>query len=198
MYILAGIIIFRGLAIVSSGKSDLVKRYSTALFELAKESKQMDIVEKDMESLVKLINENDELKETLENPIVARKEKKAAVTAISKKAKFNDITCNFICLVAERGRLYALLKMIDAFFDLLSEHRGEVKVYVTSAKKLTEKQNKSLKDILEKEIKGNIIIDAIVNPELLGGLIVKIGYRMVDSSLRSKLQRLQTVMKGVC
>tara|TARA_Y100001936_G_scaffold248555_1_gene296714 strand:+ start:219 stop:779 length:561 start_codon:yes stop_codon:yes gene_type:complete len=181
----------------SSGASRLAGRYASALFELAQSSKKIDAVTSDLELLNTLIIRCKDLQKFLDSPIITRNDQGKALSVIVKKAKFNDLTGNFISVVAENRRLYVLPAIIAAFTDILSKYRGEVTAEVVSATELSKKQLNTLGSSLKKAIGSKVTINATVDHELLGGLIVKVGSRMVDSSLRTKLQQLRLAMIGI-
>ena len=120
-----------------------------------------------------------------------------ALDAVVKKAGLKAPTVNFLALVAQNRRLFAVRDMIKAFFVLLAQHRGEVTANVASASKLSAAQEKSLKTALKSAIGQDVQIDTTVDPELLGGLVVKVGSRMIDTSLRTKLNNMKFAMKEV-
>ena len=181
----------------NSGASRLAGRYASALFDLAQASKQIDAVTSDLNSLNAMISESMELRRFLASPVITRKEQGKALSVLVKKAKFNQLTSNFIAVVAENRRLFVLPAIIIAFTNILSEHRGEVTAEVTSATELSKKQLTTLGSSLKKVIGSRVTVSATVDQELLGGLVVKVGSRMVDSSLRTKLQQLRLAMIGI-
>ena len=180
-----------------SGASRLAGRYASALFELADAGKQIDAVMSDLDSLNAMIGESEDLRRLLDSPVISSDDQGRAISAIAEKAGFNDLTRNFIGVVSGNRRLFVLPAIISAFRDILSAHRGEATAEVVSAAELSEKQLTDLGDSLKAAIGSKVSIDASVDPELLGGLVVKVGSRMVDSSLRTKLQQLRLAMIGV-
>src|SRR6185369_16122965 len=120
------------------------------------------------------------------------------ITAVIKAASFGDLTQKFIGLIAQNRRLFALPAMIKAYRKLLADKRGEVAAEVTAARALTAQQQAAVSDAIKRDVGGgSVAIDVKVDPSLLGGLIVRIGSRMIDNSLKTKLQKLQLSMKGV-
>ena len=181
----------------NSGASRLAGRYAAALFDLAQASKQIDVVTSDLESLYALISGSEDLRRFLESPIISRNDQGKVLSVIVKKAKFHDLTSNFIAVVVENRRLFVLPAIIVAFKAILSKHRGEVTAEVIAATELSNKQLTTLGASLKKAIGSKVTISATVDNELLGGLVVKVGSRMVDSSLRTKLQQLRLAMIGI-
>lgn len=181
----------------ASGRSGLAERYASALFELADEAKQLDGVAGDLVNLRTALNESADLRRLINSPVLSRDAQSKAIQAIAQALKLAPLTSNFIALVAQKRRLAALPSMITAFLAELSRRRGETTAEVVSATPLSEQQQAKLADVLRGMVGSKVTIDAKVDRDILGGLIVKVGSRMFDSSIRTKLQRLQLAMKGV-
>jgi len=179
------------------GATGLAGRYATALFELAKTDKQLDQVADDLSVLAQMLNESDDLNRLIRSPVISRDDQESAMAAVMEAAKIRDLSRKFIGLVAQNRRLFALPAMIMAYQSLLNLLRGESTAAVVSAKKLTAKQLKAIEDSLKSATGTNVSVDASVDESLLGGLIVKVGSRMVDISLKTKLNQLRFFMKGV-
>jgi len=179
------------------GASGLTGRYATALFELAMTDSQLDQVAEDLVTIQLMLTESPDLCRLIRSPVVSREDQHKGVIAVLESAGISDLTKNFIGVVAGNRRLFALPGMIAGFQALLSDHRGETTAEVFSAKKLTAAQVKALGASLKKAMGTNVSIDAKVDEGLLGGLIVKVGSRMIDSSLRTKLSQLRFAMKGI-
>jgi F-type H+-transporting ATPase subunit delta len=177
--------------------SGLAGRYANALFGLAVDNGAVDQVAQDISDISVMLNESEDLRRLVLSPVIAREDQGRAMTAVMSEAKISDLTNRFIGVVAQNRRLFELEGMILAFQTLLAKYKGEVTAEVTSAKKLTQKQVDSLSASLKEAIGSDIAVEQKVDPALLGGLVVKVGSRMVDSSLRTKLQHLQLAMKGV-
>lgn len=177
--------------------SGLAGRYASALLDLADEKKALDEVSADLQSLRSMIAESGDLRRLLGSPVITREDQRRAMTAIMDKAGIGQITRNFVLVVARNHRLFALSAMIDAYLAELARRRGEITAEVTSARKLSDAQQAALLDTLRASVGGKVQLALKVDPALIGGLVVKVGSRMIDSSLRSKLQRLQLAMKGV-
>ena len=179
------------------GVSGVAARYASALYDLADEKGVIDAVAGDLSALQKMIDDSDDFRRFIKSPVISRGDQSKGIAAIADKAQLSPITVKFLGLVASNRRLFALPGMIAGFRGILAERRGQATAQVTSAAPLNDGQNASLVDALKKSIGRNVDIVTKVDPSILGGLIVKVGSRMVDSSLKSKLQRLKLVMKGV-
>ncbi|MEH6477295.1 MAG: F0F1 ATP synthase subunit delta [Sneathiella sp.] len=177
--------------------SGIAGRYATALFELASEAKQVDAVASDMATIRTSMNESADLVRLVRSPLVSRDDQGRAISAVLESLGVSDLVRRFVGIVVQNRRLFALASMIDAFDKLLAADRGEVIAKVVSAKKLTVKQMEALTKELKSAIGSDVAIEAEVDDSLIGGLVVKVGSRMVDSSIRTKLQNLKFAMKGV-
>ena len=181
----------------SIGATGLAGRYATALFDLAEADKQLDRVSGDLGQLGRMIEESSDLTRLIRSPAISRQDQGRAMAAVLEKAKMSGLTRNFVGTVAKNRRLFALPAMIAAYQGLLARHRGESTAEVVSAQPLTKKQIERIGGSMKKAIGSKVAIDAKVDPGLLGGLVIKIGSRMVDSSIRTKLTRLRLSMKGI-
>ena len=182
---------------MSSVISGVAGRYASALFELAEESKAQDQVSGDLDTLAAMIDESEDLRRLIRSPVIPREDQARALQALLEKAEVGAMTRNFVGVVTSNRRLFALSDMIAAFRAMLAGQRGETTAEVTSAKPLSDAQTQAIKDALKRVLGTDVAIDATVDPGLLGGLVVKVGSRMVDSSLNTKLQQLRLAMKGV-
>ena len=182
----------------TSATSGVAGRYASALFELADNAKSLDQVAQDLTSFRKMANESPELSRLLASPVIGREIQGKALLAVLDAADIKGLTRSFIGTVAANGRARELIAMATAFLAELASRRGETTASVTSAVPLSPQQLQQLSDSLRSVLGGSkVAIDARVEPEILGGLVVKVGSRLFDSSIRSKLQRLQLAMKGV-
>jgi F-type H+-transporting ATPase subunit delta len=173
-------------------------RYASALFELADNAKALDQVAQDLDTFKKLLAESAELVRVIASPVIGRELQGKALLAVLDAAGVTGLTRNFVGTVAHNGRARELPGMAAAYLAELARRRGETSAVVTSAVPLTEQQMQQLSESLRSVLGGaKVSIDAHVNPDILGGLVVKVGSRLFDSSIRSKLQRLQLAMKGV-
>jgi F-type H+-transporting ATPase subunit delta len=171
-------------------------RYAAALYELADEAKALDAVAGDLSGLKALIAESSDLARLLRSPLIDRADKETAMNSVLTQAGADDLTRRFIGVVARNNRLFSLPGMIDAFLAELAQRRGEITAEVASAKPLTETQLASISETLRSTLGGRVAVEPRVDPSLIGGLVVRVGSRMIDASLKSKLQRLQVAMKG--
>ncbi len=171
-------------------------RYATALFDLALEQKALDAVRQDLDRFDALIAESPDLARLVRSPVFGAEEQLKALSAILDKAGIKGIAANFLRVITTNRRLFAVRDMIRGFRALLARHRGEVTAQVTVAEQLSEKNRDALKSAL-KSVTGGKDIDLAVDvePGIIGGLIVKIGSRMIDSSLRTKLNAIKFAMK---
>jgi len=172
-------------------------RYASALFALALDAKSVDAVEKDLDGFAKMLETSADLRRLVSSPVFTADEQSRSLTALLDKAKFSDLTVNFLGLVAKNRRLFAVSDMISAYRALAAEHRDEVTAQVTSAADVSAAQIKSLKTALKSAVGKDVQIDHKVDESLLGGLVVQIGSRMIDSTLRTKLNNLKLAMKEV-
>jgi F-type H+-transporting ATPase subunit delta len=182
----------------TSATTGVAGRYASALFELADEAKSLDQVAQDLITFRTMVASSPELARLLASPVIGRELQGKALLAVLDAAGIKGLTRNFIGAVGANGRARELVAMATAFLAELANRRGETTVSVTSAVPLSPAQLQQLNDSLRGVLGSNkISIDARVEPEILGGLVVKVGSRLFDSSIRSKLQRLQLAMKGV-
>jgi F-type H+-transporting ATPase subunit delta len=182
----------------TSATTGVAGRYASALFELADEAKSLDQVAQDLTTFRTMVRSSPDLARLLASPVIGRELQGKALLAVFDAAGIKGLTRNFIGAVAANGRARALVDMASAFLAELANRRGETTATVTSAVPLAPAQLQQLSDALKGVLGGaKISIDAHVEPEILGGLVVKVGSRLFDSSIRSKLQRLQLAMKGV-
>jgi F-type H+-transporting ATPase subunit delta len=170
-------------------------RYSTALFELAESEGSLDAVAADLASIRKLLDESDDLRRLVQSPVFGADEQSKAFGAILDRAGIKGTVANFVGLVIRNRRLFALPDMIRGFTHLLAAKRGEMSADVTSAHPLSDAQLQSLKQSLKAATGRDVQINTKVDGGLLGGLIVKVGSRMIDSSLKTKLISLKLAMK---
>lgn len=177
--------------------SGVAGRYATALFDLAKERDALDTVESDLSGLARLIAENPEFRGVIQSPVLDKAEQRAALFAVLDKMESHHITRNFVGVVMKNGRLRQLNSMIGAFRALLAEHRGEVTAEVAAPQELSEAQMQSVSEMLARYAGREVHIEPRVDESLLGGLVVKMGSKMIDNSLRTKLDNLKLAMKEV-
>lgn len=183
---------------MTTATTGVAGRYASALFELADGAKSLDQVAQDLTTFRNLVAESTELARLIASPVIGRALQGKALLAVLDAAGISGLTRNFVGTVAANGRARDLPAMASAFLAELARRRGETAATVTSAVPLSPAQLQQLSDALRSVLGSNkVSIDARVEPDILGGLVVKVGSRLFDSSVRSKLQRLQLAMKGV-
>lgn len=176
--------------------SGLAGRYAVALFELAQEQDALDAVAGDLHALRDLLDESADLERLIRSPVLSRDEQARALAAIGERAGFASLTRQFLGLLAHKRRLFALPDVIVAYDAMLAEHRGEVGAEVASAVPLSEEQLESVKKQLAAAVGQTVKLSTTVDPSLLGGLVVRVGSRMIDASIRTKLHQLELALKG--
>jgi F-type H+-transporting ATPase subunit delta len=177
--------------------ASMAGRYAAALFELAKDEKQLPQVEADLKSFQAMLDESGDLRRLVRSPVISADDQARALAAVLGKAGFSGLTANFFRLIARNRRLFAAGDMIRGFRALLARERGEISADVASAHALSPEQLNALKDVLRVQMGKDVQVATRVDPNLLGGLVVKVGSRMIDSSLRTKLDNLRVAMKGI-
>ena len=185
------------LASEATGVSGLAERYAAALFDLADERRILDEVAANLRQLKAMMAESAELSRLIRSPILSREEQGKAVVALAERAGFAPLVRDFLAVVARNRRLFAVPAMIEAYLEKLAERRGEVTAEVAAAQPLSTTQLDLLREQLRRSVGRQVAIDVRVDPGLIGGMIIKVGSRMIDGSIRSKLQRLQMAMKGI-
>ena len=180
----------------ATGVASLAGRYAAALFDLADEQHALDAVAGDLRELRTMLHESPDLGRLLRSPVLSREEQGKAIEALAERAGLSRLTRHFLGVVAGNRRLFAVPAMIEAYLNQLAERRGEVTAEVTTAQPLSETQQLTLGEQLRRAVGRRVTIDLHVDPSLLGGMIVKIGSRMIDGSLKSRLHRLQLAMKS--
>jgi len=176
--------------------SGMAGRYGNALFELARDEKAIDAVKADLDKFDTMIAGSPDLLRLVRSPVFGADEQLKAIQAILEKAGIKGLAANFLRVITTNRRLFAVREMIRAFRALAAAHKGEVTAEVTVAEKLSDKNLDALKDALKSVTGGkDIDFDVKIEPAIIGGLIVKVGSRMVDSSLRTKLNAIKIAMK---
>jgi len=177
--------------------SGIIARYAGALFDLALSEKKLGPVEKDLSRFDALLKGSDELMRLVQSPVFSAEDQFNAVDGILSKAKISGLVGNLVRVIAKNRRLFVMPEMLSAFRRLVAEHNGEITADVTVATALTAAQNKELKAALKSVVGKDVAIDETVDPSLLGGMIVKVGSRQIDTSLRTKLSSLKLALKEV-
>ncbi len=185
------------MASAGSAFSQVAERYATALFELCDEQRALDAVASDLVSLKAAMADSAELRAVLRSPVLGRDVQARAIDAVLAAGNAHPLVRNMVQVAARNGRLFALASVIDEFLAELARRRGEMTAKVVSATALSGPQQAALEDALKGVVGAKVAIDLSVDPALIGGMVVKIGSRMIDSSLRTKLNKLQLAMKGV-
>lgn len=175
----------------------LAGRYAVALFEIAEEEKSLDRVADELNGLASLLNDNEDLQQITTSPIITLANQSAAMAALVKAGSFSKTVENFIGVVTNNRRLDQLNNIINEFNRMLSHHRGEVNASVVTAYKLDKKQLDALSKKLKSMVGSDVNVETEVDETLLGGMVVRVGSRMIDSSLKTKLANLEATMKEV-
>ena len=176
--------------------SGVAGRYASALFDLAREQNELDKVDQDLSKVQAMLDQSGDLKRLVNSPAFAAEDQQRALKAVMDWAAVGATTSNFLSVVARNRRLFAAEDMIKSFRQQLALHRGEMAAEVQSAMPLNDEQLAALKEKLKSSFGKDVRLNAKVDPSLLGGLVVKVGSRMFDSSLRTKLTNLKLVLKG--
>jgi F-type H+-transporting ATPase subunit delta len=188
---------FDKVASSSSPVVSVAERYANALFELAENDRALNELENDVGRFATMHDQSDELQRFLRSPVYSAEEQVRAISAILDQAGIKSLIGNFIRVAAANRRLFAVPEMLAAFRRRLAKHRGEVTAEVTTALPLSAAHVAALKDALKASLGKDVALETQVDPALIGGLVVKVGSRMFDSSLRTKLNSLKLVMKEV-
>ena len=177
-------------------RASLAGRYASALFDLARDQKQIESVGKSLEALGQALVDSKDFNELVTSPLVSREEASKALAAIAPDLGLDPITTNFLGVLAKNGRKNQLQNVIRAYRRLAAEHRGETTADVVTARPLNNGQLTQLKQQLRSRAGRDVTIDAQVDPAILGGIVVKLGSQQIDASIRTKLNRLASAMKG--
>jgi len=177
-------------------RASLAGRYASALFDLARDERQIDPVSQSLASLKGALGESRELQALVSSPLVGRDAAAKALAAAAPSLGLDPITSNFVGVLARNGRLRQLGDVIRIFERLAADHRGETTAEVTSARPLNDDQLAALRSQLGARVGRTIRLDTRVDPNILGGIVVRLGSQMIDASIRTKLNTLATAMKG--
>ena len=178
----------------STFSNSTAKSYSIALYEIAKENSELDKIEGEIESLKKLLNDSPEFKEMILSPILAKEDKKNVIFSIADKNDFSQVLKKFLGFIAIKNRLFFLNKIIESFLNLASDNKGELKAKLVSSKELSTEELKKIHEELSKDFKSPLNIDYKYDPYLIAGLIIQVGSVMVDTSIKTKLKKLEKKM----
>jgi F-type H+-transporting ATPase subunit delta len=175
--------------------SGMAGRYATALFDLARETNTIDAVKADLERFVTLVAENPDLTRLVRSPVFSADEQLRALSAVLDRAGIGGLAAKFLKLVASKRRLFAVRDMVRAYREFVAEHKGEATAEVTVAEELKAEHLDALRAALKSVSGKDVDLDIKVDPAIIGGLVVKLGSRMVDTSLRTKLNAIRHAMK---
>jgi F-type H+-transporting ATPase subunit delta len=181
----------------ASISAQIAERYATAIFEIAKENENLDGLETSVNDLSAALADSADLRNLINSPLISRKEQCAAISAIAQKMGQVSVMVKSLGLMADKRRLFVLPQLNSALRELLAEERGEITADVVSAKAMTKAQTEKLAATLTSNVGKAVSINATVDENLIGGLVVKMGSKMIDTSIRSKLDSLQNAMKEV-
>ena len=181
----------------SSGiQASLAGRYASALFDLARDERQIDAVSRSLGLLAQALVDSREFGELVTSPLIDRDQAGKALAAVGQQLSIDPITANFLGVLARNGRKNQLQSVIRAFRRLAAEHRGETTAEVVTANPLNDDQLAALKAQLRTRAGRDVAIETRIDPEILGGIVIKMGSQMIDASIRTKLNRLAEAMKG--
>jgi len=184
------------VATVQAHEQGLPGRYANAVFELAQEEKSVEAVERDFVALSGLIQQSPDLARLVQSPVFSRDDQARAMKAVLEKIGAANLTTKFILTLTSKRRLFALLDVIRSFERLVARLRGEVQATVISARALSDSETADLKAALKAKLGRDPRLETKVDPSLLGGLVVKVGSRMIDSSIRTQLTGIRAAMRG--
>ena len=170
-------------------------RYATALFDLARDENSIDAVKADLDRFAAMLDESADLKRLVRSPVFAAETQLKALSAVLEKAEITGVSANFLKVLAANRRLFAVSEVIRAFNALVAKFKGEATADVTVAETLSDKNLEALKAALKSVTGKDVTLDVKVDPSIIGGLVLKLGSRMVDSSLRTKLNSIKNAMK---
>ena len=177
-------------------RASLAGRYASALFDLALEQRQIDSVGKSLDTLRQALLDSKDFAELIASPLVSRDEARKAFATLAPELGLDPITTNFLGVLARNGRKNELRAVIRDYRRIASDHRGEATAEVVTARPLNDDQLTALKNQLRSRAGREVNVDATVSPDILGGIVVKLGSQMIDASIRTKLNRLALAMKG--
>ncbi len=177
-------------------KREIANKYSTALFNASKDKESMDVIVTDLKSLYDMA-ENKDINVLINNPLIKKQDKRLVFSEIAKQCNWNDDTLNFLFLLIENNRLFALKDIIKEFLTLVESQDGKISVTMISVNEVKDEQQEKIRTVLENNLGKPVKFTHQKNPKILGGLQLKIDSLLIDGSLQGKLQRLKNVMKGV-
>jgi F-type H+-transporting ATPase subunit delta len=181
-------------ASISAG---IAERYANALYELAREDQGLDALDADVDALDAALNESSDLRTLVHSPLYSREQQQDAIVAVARAMELSQVTANTLALMAGKRRLFVLPYLVRALREMIADAKGLVTAEVTSAAPLTEAQSQRLADTLKDKVGKDVRVRATVDEALIGGLVVKVGSRMIDTSVAARLAALQNAMKEV-
>lgn len=190
----SGRVVVSETASISSG---IAARYATALFDLAKESKGLKALEGDVDALDAALSSSADLRDLISSPVYSREDQGNAIAAVAAKAGLSALTANTLALMAQKRRLFVLPQLLSDLRARIAAEKGEVTAEVTAATALSAEQSAKLAETLKARVGKDVKVNVAVDESLIGGLVVKLGSTMIDTSIRSKLAALQNAMKEV-
>ena len=180
----------------SASVTGVAGRYASALFDLARERDALDPVARDLEAVAAMLEESPDLDRALKSPVVKAETKSGIARALGERAGFHDLTVRFLGVLGEQERLDLLAGMVTAFETLVADHRGQATVEVVSAVPLAPEQEEAVREMAATSLGKTVELKTAVDPELLGGLVLRVGSRMIDASVKTKLRHLELAMRG--
>jgi F-type H+-transporting ATPase subunit delta len=175
----------------------IAARYASALFDLAKDDKALTALEADTTALSDALAASDELRAVIASPVISREDQGRAIAAIAAKLGVSPLMANTLALMADKRRLFVLPQFLTSLAHLIAEEKGEVTAEVTAARALTDAQSNKLAETLKARVGKTVKLNTTVDETLIGGLVVKLGSTMIDTSVKAKLAALQNAMKEV-
>ena len=187
-------LIIKGTKLSNNSSVSSPNSYSQALYELSKEDNSLEIIEKEISAILKLLLENKDFKRLIKDPTIKEKELSSTINAISDKFRFNSLLIKFLNFLITKRRLFYLEHILKDFLSICSKQRGEMSAKLLSSKDLSESEINKIKEELSKNFASNINLSYKFDPSLIGGLVIQIGSIMIDTSIKSKLQQIENKM----
>jgi F-type H+-transporting ATPase subunit delta len=184
------------LSAKSTFSNSTSRSYALALYELGKDNDEINKIENEMESLKKLIIESSEFKEMISSPALAMEDKKNVIFAIADQNNFSQTLKKFLGFIAIKNRLFFLRNIIENFLSLISNNKGELKAKLVSSKKLSNDEKKKIENELSQDFKSPLKINYEYDPDLIAGLVIQVGSVMIDTSIKTKLKKIEKSMIG--
>lgn len=185
----------KGATLAETYSGGVAERYAKAAFEIAREEGQLDALERDAEALAQALAESPDLRELVRSPVYSREDQGRAIGAVAERMGLSGMLANTLRLMAVKRRLFVLREFLADVRAMIADHRGEVTAEVVSARPLGEAQAERLAQTLKGSVGRDVRIQARIDESLIGGLVVRVGSKMIDTSIRSKLQALETTLR---